>query len=98
MLLSRSFSEMHTEHQQGAVATAGGSLLSIPRNDGSAELLFDILEASMHRYVIMLPFTCVNTCSALSGVNTDLNLLPPLFDTVEKENNFSDSLNCPIVT
>lgn len=68
---------MYTEHWQGAVATAGGSFLSIPRNDGAAEPLFDILEAFMHHYVITLPFTCVNMCSALSDVNTGLNLLPP---------------------
>ena len=48
--------------------------LSIPRSDGSAELLFDILEAAMHRYVAMLPFTYVNMCSALSDVNTALNI------------------------
>lgn len=68
---------MRAEHWQEAVATAGGSFLSLPRNDGSAELFFDILEASTNHYVIKLPFTCVNMSRALSGVNTGLNLLPP---------------------
>lgn len=64
------------EHRPETVPMAGGSFLSIPGSDGSAELLFVIPEAAMYHYVTMLPFTCASMCSALSDGNTILDLAP----------------------
>lgn len=58
-------------------ALADGSFPADPRKYIYAELLFDLLEALMHHYVISLPLTRVNICFTLSDMNTLANLSLP---------------------